>query len=123
MSSAIELTDVSKTIKGNVVLQGVSLQVPYGRVVGLQGINGSGKTMLMRTICGLVKPGEGVVSINGKLLGKEIDFPPSIGVLLEGPAFLDHLTGLKNLELLAQIKGSAGLDDCREAMRRVGLEM
>ena len=80
---------VSKTIKGIDILTDISMVLTSGHIVGFRGVNGSGKTMLMRLISGLIRPTNGTVSIDGKVLGKDISFPPSIGTLIENPAFLD----------------------------------
>lgn len=103
------MKSLSKTIKGAKVLDGISLKLEGGRVYGLKGKNGSGKTMLMRAMCGLIKPSSGSVLIDGRELGKEISFPPSIGVLIENPAFLTKYTGFKNLKILAGIQNK--IDD------------
>ena len=118
----IVIDHVTKTIKGAVILDDVSLTLRSGTVYGLQGVNGSGKTMLMRLIAGLIRPTSGKVTIDGKILGKDLDFPGSMGLLIENPAFLDGHTGLKNLELLAQIKGEIGLPQIKETLREVGLK-
>lgn len=118
----IVIDHVTKTIKGAVILDDVSLTMRGGTVYGLQGVNGSGKTMLMRLIAGLIRPTSGKVTIDGKILGKDLDFPGSMGLLIENPAFLDGHTGLKNLELLAQIKGEIGLPQIKETLREVGLK-
>lgn len=83
---SIVLNYVSKTIRGVEVLQNVSLRMDAGRVTGLEGVNGSGKTMVMRVIAGLVKPTSGTVEIDGRELGELMAFPPSIGLLIENPA-------------------------------------
>lgn len=83
----IVIQNLSKTIKKNVVIQDISMELQSGTVYGFKGINGSGKTMLMRLICGLIRPTQGEVSINGKVLGKDLSFPESVGVFLENPAF------------------------------------
>lgn len=118
----INVNDVTKTIKGALILDRVTLEFHSGTVYGLQGPNGSGKTMLLRLIAGLILPTAGEVYIDGKRLGKEIDFPPSVGLLIENPAFLPVYTGLKNLELLAQLQGRVGTEQIRQAIRDVGLE-
>lgn len=104
---SVIVRDVSKRMGKNDVLRNVSIEVDPGTVVGLQGINGSGKTMLMRAVCGLIKPTEGEISIDGQRLGADISFPPSLGMLIEAPSFLGYLSGYDNLELIAQIKGVA----------------
>ncbi len=118
----ITLDKAAKTIHGAQVLKSVSLELVSGRVYGLMGPNGSGKTMLMRLACGLILPSSGSVEIDGKRLGRDMDFPESVGLLIESPAFLPSYTGYKNLELLASIKGRVSAEDLRNALRDVGLE-
>lgn len=118
----ITLDKAAKTIHGAQVLKSVSLELVSGRVYGLMGPNGSGKTMLMRLACGLILPSSGSVEIDGKRLGRDMDFPESVGLLIESPAFLPSYTGCKNLELLASIKGRVSAEDLRNALRDVGLE-
>lgn len=120
--TTIVFNDVVKTIKGTVVIDHVSMTLTSGHVYGFKGVNGSGKTMLMRLCAGLIYPSEGEVSVDGKRLGKDISFPPSMGLLIENPAFLGKYTGLENLKLINSIKKWATLDDMREAMELVGLE-
>lgn len=117
----IVIQNLSKTIKKNVVIQDISMELQSGTVYGFKGINGSGKTMLMRLICGLIRPTQGEVSINGKVLGKDLSFPESVGVFLENPAFLGSYSGFQNLKLLASIKSVADDEAIRSALSRVGL--
>lgn len=112
----------SKTLNGQPVLNGVTLEFLPGTIYGLRGTNGSGKTMLMRAICGLIHPDEGYAAVDGKVVGKDIPFPPSTGLLLENPAFLDGYTGYKNLELLANIRKIATSEAIRSLLREVGLD-
>ena len=93
----IEVSNYSKTIGNSEVLSNINITFEGGKIYGLKGKNGSGKTMLMRAISGLITPTEGSVIIDGKILGKDMSFPESIGVLLENPAFLDGLSGFENL--------------------------
>ena len=118
----IKISHVSKTIKNNHVIKDISMELQSGAVYGFKGINGSGKTMLMRLISGLIRPSQGEISMNGKILGKDISFPTSIGVFLENPAFLDAYSGFNNLKLLASIKSVASDDDIRHKLLRVGLD-
>lgn len=118
----IKISHVSKTIKNNPVIKDVSMELQSGAVYGFKGINGSGKTMLMRLISGLIRPSQGEISMNGKILGKDISFPNSIGVFLENPAFLDAYSGFNNLKLLASIKSVASDDGIRNTLLRVGLD-
>ena len=117
----IVIQNLSKTIKKNVVIQDISMELQSGTVYGFKGINGSGKTMLMRLICGLIRPTQGEVSINEKVLGKDLSFPESVGVFLENPAFLGSYSGFQNLKLLASIKSVADDEAIRSALSRVGL--
>lgn len=117
----IVIQNLSKTIKKNVVIQDISMELQSGTVYGFKGINGSGKTMLMRLICGLIRPTQGEVSINGKVLGKDLSFPESVGVFLENPAFLGAYSGFQNLKLLASIKSVTDDEAIRSALSRVGL--
>ena len=112
---------VSKIIKGIDILTDISMVLTSGHIVGFQGVNGSGKTMLMRAISGLIKV-KGEIEIDGKILGKDFTFPPSIGILIENPSFVAEYTGLKNLEMLACIKNKIEIEDIRHAMEQVGLD-
>lgn len=118
----IQLKHVSKRIKQDILLDDISLEFQGGKVYGLQGKNGSGKTMLMRAICGLITLSEGEIDINGDILHKDISFPESIGALLENPSFLNGYTGLENLKLLADIQGKIKEKELRECLTKVGLE-
>ena len=117
----IQMKDCFKRIKGTTVLQNINLELFGATVYGLQGPNGSGKTMLMRLISGLIRPSSGSIAIDGKMLGKDIDFPPSMGLLLENPAFLPEYTGVKNLELLADVQRRIGQAEINQALRKVCL--
>ena len=117
----IKLSDITKTIKKKTVLDNINLEMHAGTVTGFNGINGSGKTMLMLKITGLIRPTSGSVYIDDKELHKDISFPPSVGALLENPAFIDGYTGKENLKLLAGIKGLVTDDEIDEILDFVGL--
>ncbi|MCD7805202.1 MAG: ABC transporter ATP-binding protein [Oscillospiraceae bacterium] len=118
----VEIKNYTKIIKGNTVLKNINLTLEDGKVYGFSGINASGKTMLMRAICGLITPTEGEVIIDDQVLGKDISFPPSVGGLIESPLFIDSMTGYKNLELLSTIKNISGKEDIENALIEVGLD-
>ncbi len=118
----ITIRNVTKYINKRLILCNVNLMFVGGVVYGLQGPNGAGKTMLMRLVAGLIRPSEGTVLINDSELGKEFDFPNSVGILLEQPAFLPSYTGLKNLELLAAIQKKVSRQEIREVLSLVGLD-
>ena len=118
----ILLDHVAKTMKGVDVLTDISMTLDSGKIFGFRGVNGSGKTMLMRVISGLVRPTKGTVTIDGKVLGKDLSFPPSVGALIENPAFLDGCSGFENLKILASIRNRVSSDEIRETITRVGLD-
>ena len=109
---SIIFENVTKTIRGKTVLQGVTLSMEAGRVTGLRGINGSGKTMLLRLLAGLIHPTEGRITM---------EFPPSMGLLIENPAFLGQYTGAENLEMLASLHQNVTKEDVRALLEKVGL--
>lgn len=117
----IRTENATKSIRGALILDNVNVELESGKIYGLQGPNGSGKTMLMRLVGGLIRPTSGEVYIDGNKLGQSFDFPTSMGLLIENPAFLPNYTGLKNLELLAGIKGNVDLEQLRQTIRDVGL--
>lgn len=111
----------SKKFGNTKVLSEISLKLYGGLVYGFQGINGCGKTMLMRLIAGLIYPTEGSVIVDGKRLGDEYSFPPSMGLLLENPAFLPNYSGIENLQMLAEISQKTERQKISDALDRVGL--
>ena len=120
--SEIQIVNYTKEIKGRIVLDNVTLSFHPGKIYGLKGVNGSGKTMLLRAVCGLIYPTHGYVEIDGERLGKDISFPRSISALIESPAFLDNFTGYKNLEMIASLKEVATKEDIENALMEVGLD-
>lgn len=117
----IKITSLTKKIGKSVVLENINLEFKGGRIYGLRGKNGSGKTMLMRVISGLILPTSGNVEINGRILGKDMSFPESIGILLENPAFIDSFSGYRNLKALADINSLISEEDIKETIQRAGL--
>ena len=117
----IKVKDYSKKIGKTDVLREINLEMKSGRIYGLKGKNGSGKTMLMRAISGLIKPTSGAVIVDGNVIGEDICFPQSIGVLLENPGFLAEYTGYKNLKLLADIKGVIDDEQIIQVLEKIGL--
>ena len=117
----IKISNVNKTIKKAVILENINVEFESGRIYGLRGSNGSGKTMLMRAICGLIIPESGEINIDGDILGKDISFPKSIGALIENPSFINSYTGFRNLKLLASIQNRISDDEIRSAIKDVGL--
>jgi ABC-2 type transport system ATP-binding protein len=119
---SVVLDAVSKKLKGAMVLNDINLSFEPGAMYGLYGKNGSGKTMLLRMIAGLIRPTDGRVLIQGRELHREIDFPESIGIVIETPDFWHNYTGLNVLMTLARIKGLVSIKEMRETLERVGLD-
>lgn len=118
----IEIQNVSLTLQKNEILKNISVHFERGIIHGLIGRNGSGKTMLMKCICGFVKPTDGEVYVDGKRIGKDCDFPKNVGIIIETPGFIPYYSGYKNLKLLADLRGKITKDDIRKTMERVGLD-
>lgn len=118
----ISIEHVTKKIKDATVLKDICLEMKGGTVYGLQGKNGSGKTMLMRAISGLIRPTSGRIVINGEQLHKNISIPRSIGLLLENPSLFPEYDASQNLKLLAKMQGGVPEDEIRQLIRDVGLE-
>ncbi|MEI3400416.1 MAG: ATP-binding cassette domain-containing protein [Christensenellales bacterium] len=118
----ISVKNLSKDFGQERVLHSVTRDFERGRIHGIVGNNGSGKTVLMKCICGFLIPTEGEVIVNGKRVGKDVDFPPDLGLIIETPGFLPNMTGVKNLEILASLNKKIGLEQIAAAIRRVGLD-
>lgn len=117
----IEVKSVTKVLRKITVLEDVNLILESGTIYGLRGVNGSGKTMLMRLMAGLIRPTKGKVLLDGRRLGEELSFPSDMGMLIENPAFLDGYTAAQNLRLLAGIRKKVGEERIREVLEQVGL--
>lgn len=118
----IDVKNLSKEFGKEYILKDINLHMESGHVYGLKGKNGSGKTMLMRAVCGLIFPSQGEIVIDGKVLGKELSFPENVGALIENPGFIGEYTGARNLKTLAAIKKIAGDAEIRESLIKVGLD-
>lgn len=118
----IEIKNVSLTLQKNEILKSVAAHFERGKIHGLIGRNGSGKTMLMKCICGFVRPTFGEIFVDGKRIGKDCDFPENTGIIIETPGFIPYYSGFKNLKLLADLRGRISKDDIRKTMEQVGLD-
>lgn len=118
----IEMKNISKTIRKNKILDDVSIRLEDSKIYGIKGKNGSGKTMLLRILAGLIFPTEGSVCIDGKILHKDIPFPESIGVLIESPAFINNYSAFKNLRELASFQNNISDEHIYEVLEAVGLD-
>jgi ABC-2 type transport system ATP-binding protein len=122
MHSAIRLEHVSKNFGPELVLRDVCHDFETGKIHGIVGNNGSGKTVLMKCICGFLLPTQGKVFVHDKQVGKDVDFPDNLGLIIETPGFLPGLSGRKNLSILASLRGRIKDATVRATMEQVGLD-
>lgn len=118
----IEVHNLSLTIGKTEILRQIDVHFAAGQIHGLIGRNGSGKTMLMKCICGFVRPTMGSVTIAGKQIGKDCDFPDSVGIIIETPGFIPYYSGYRNLKLLADLNRKINQETIRNSMKQVGLD-
>ena len=118
----IEVKNVSLTLQKNEILKDITVHFYRGQIHGLIGRNGSGKTMLMKCICGFVRPTGGEIAVDGKRIGRDCDFPENAGIIIETPGFIPYYSGLKNLKLLAGLRGKITVNDIKSTMKKVGLD-
>ncbi len=118
----VEICHVTKKFGDDTVLCDIHITMKKGKVYGISGNNGSGKTVLMKCICGFLPVTTGKIRVGEKVIGTEIDFPESIGVIIETPGFLTNLTGMRNLEILAGLRGNISKNEIRSAIRKAGLD-
>ena len=121
MNNIIEINGVSLTLRKTQILKDINKTFEKGKIHGLIGRNGSGKTMLMKCICGFIKPTEGEITVFGKKIGKDCDFPDSVGIIIETPSFIPYYSGYKNLKLLADLNRKITGEQVKNAMNQVGL--
>lgn len=122
METCIEVQNVVKRFRDQVVLKNVSISFEKGQIHGIVGRNGSGKTVLFKCICGLMHPEEGVILVNGKRVGRDVDMPEDIGAIIEAPGFLPNYSGYKNLRFLANIRRKIGKEEILSVLKTVGLD-
>lgn len=118
----IKIKDLSLQIKKDTILKDINISFEKGKIHGLIGRNGSGKTMLMKCICGFVKPTNGEIFVDGKQIGKDCDFPSSVGIIIETPGFIPYYSGYKNLKLLADLNKKIDGETVKKSMEQVGLD-
>lgn len=120
--STIEIKNLTKRYGEAEVLSNINMKLESGKIYGLVGRNGSGKTMLMKHILGFVKATQGTILINGKVVGENDDMQENIGAIIENPGFLPEYSGFTNLKLLAMIQGKIKDEQIKDAIRLVGLD-
>lgn len=118
----LKIMDLSKKFKKRMVLDHINLELAFGNIYGFIGANGSGKSVFFKTICGFLKADGGTVALNDKVIGKDIDFLPELGVLIEKPGFIENYTQFENLKYLAQINNTIHDEDIKAALEMVGLD-
>lgn len=118
----LKISGLSKKFKKRVIIDNVDLELNFGNIYGFIGANGSGKSVFFKTICGFLKADGGTVALDDKVIGKDIDFLPELGVLIEKPGFIENYTQFENLKYLAQIKNIINDEDIRAALKLVGLD-
>lgn len=122
MEVAVSVQNVCKDFGQERVLHNVTRNFETGKIHGIVGNNGSGKTVLMKCICGFLIPTEGKIVVNGRQVGKDMDFPTDLGLIIETPGFLPQMSGVKNLEILASLNKKISLSKIAATIRRVGLD-
>ena len=118
----IKVEHVSLVIKKKTILDDINAEFSKGQIHGLIGRNGSGKTVLMKCICGFMKPTGGKITVDRQIIGQTCDFPKNTGVIIETPRFINHYSAMKNLKMLASISGLIDTDKIREILNCVGLD-
>ena len=121
-SIGVIIENIYKKFNGETVLSNINVQFEPGKIHGVVGRNGSGKSVLFKIICGLILPTSGNVIIDGKKIGKDIDFPQDAGIIIETPGFLPNMSGYKNLKLLASLKGVIDDEVIKSSISRLGLD-
>ena len=119
----LELNGIEKRFNKITIFENIDLQILQGSITGISGPNGAGKSILLRIICGLVKPTKGQITVFGKRVGIDCDFPPQTGALIDVPGFLPGYSAFKNLRLLADINGKIDQNRIHEVMSIVGLDI
>ena len=120
--SIIDVKNVNLTLGKTEILKNISAAFDECLIHGLIGRNGSGKTMLMKCICGFIKPTSGEIIVDEKRVGKDFDFPNDIGIIIETPGFIPYYSGYKNLKLIAGLNNKIGKDEIKKSMEQVGLD-
>lgn len=118
----LKVINLSKKFKKRVILDNINLELDFGNIYGFIGPNGSGKSVFFKTICGFLKADGGTVALDDKVIGKDIDFLPELGVLIEKPGFIENYTQFDNLKYLAQINNVINDEEIRAALKMVGLD-
>ena len=120
--TTVHVHNISKKFKNKTIFENLDLTLEGGKIYGVVGYNGSGKTVLLKCLCGLESVSSGRIEVDGPVLGRDLQFPPSLGLILETPGFLEGYSGFDNLKQLALIKGLIDDDTIRHHLALVGLD-
>lgn len=120
--TTVHVHNISKKFKNKTIFENLDLTLEGGKIYGVVGYNGSGKTVLLKCLCGLESVSSGSIEVDGQVLGRDLQFPPSLGLILETPGFLEGYSGFDNLKQLALIKGLIDDDTIRHHLALVGLD-
>lgn len=120
--SIIKVENFTKVIKGNIILNDITVELKKGNIYAFVGHNGSGKSMLFKSICGFIKPTSGNIKVRNKIVGKDISFPEKTGILIENSGLLPNLTAFENLKILANIQNITTDTEIRDILLLVGLD-
>lgn len=118
----VKILNLTKKFEEETVLDDVTISFERGKIHGIIGRNGSGKTMMFKMICGFIPPSSGEIYVNNKMIGKDTDIPDNLGAIIESPGFLPNYDGFHNLKFLAAIRGIISDEEVREAIKTVGLD-
>ncbi|GAB5081420.1 ATP-binding cassette domain-containing protein [Hominimerdicola sp. 21CYCFAH17_S] len=118
----IDIKSLNLTLSKTHILKDITVSFSEGKIHGLIGRNGSGKTMLMKCVCGFIKPTSGEIIVDGKRVGRDVDFPKNMGIIIETPGFIPYYSGYKNLKLLAGLNNKIGREEIQKSMEQVGLD-
>ena len=118
----IDIKSLNLTLSKSHILKDITVSFSEGKIHGLIGRNGSGKTMLMKCVCGFIKPTSGEIIVDGKRVGRDVDFPKNMGIIIETPGFIPYYSGYKNLKLLAGLNNKIGREEIQKSMAQVGLD-
>lgn len=121
MNDYIQLTNISKTFGKQTVLQPLTMGFEEGMIHGIIGRNGSGKTVLMKMILGILQPTTGTVIVGDKRIGKDVDFPESVGAIIETIEFIPYMSAYQNLADIAAMRGNLSKTQIKEVLEMVGL--
>ena len=120
--TTVHVHNISKKFKNKTIFENLDLTLEGGKIYGVVGYNGSGKTVLLKCLCGLESVSSGRIEVDGQVLGRDLQFPPSLGLILETPGFLEGYSGFDNLKQLVFIKGLIDDDTIRHHLALVGLD-